>query len=180
MHPKPFFVSVSTLCPFHVSILNHTISRFLSVLAGVSGGGLRRVAGSLAVTRALGDAYLKTPLLSFGSYKKHAPYITALPQINCRLLPPSTGDQGNASSVLILATDGVWEQNSGEDVLGWMRNYSDECTAAQAEREGNLGEGSNGDVGASSPEKKKRKLRTPRRHAGPSKSAVVSMPLSSL
>jgi pyruvate dehydrogenase phosphatase len=142
-----------------------------AIFPGVSGGGLRRVAGSLAVTRALGDAYLKTPLLSFGSYKKHAPYITCLPQVNCRLLPPSTGDKGNASSVLVLATDGVWEQNSGEDVLGWIRNYSDKCSVAQAESEGNLGGGSNGDVGASSQEKKKRKLRT-RRHAGPSKSAV--------
>jgi hypothetical protein len=39
-----------------------------------TGGGIKRVAGSLAVTRALGDAYLKTPLLSFLPYKSHAPY----------------------------------------------------------------------------------------------------------
>lgn len=125
----------------------------------------------MAVTRALGDAYLKTPLLSFGSYKKRAPYITALPEINSHLLP-TIGKENASSSVLILATDGVWEQNSGEDVLDWMRNYSDECTAAQAERERNLG---NGDVRVSSPEQKKRKLRTPRRrNEGPSKSAVAS------
>lgn len=54
-----------------------------AISAGV-GGGIKRVAGSLAVTRALGDAYLKTPLLSFLPYKSHAPYITARPEVNCR------------------------------------------------------------------------------------------------
>ena len=56
-----------------------------AISAGV-GGGIKRVAGSLAVTRALGDAYLKTPLLSFLPYKSHAPYITARPEVNCRPL----------------------------------------------------------------------------------------------
>lgn len=72
-----------------------------AISAGV-GGGIKRVAGSLAVTRALGDAYLKTPLLSFLPYKSHAPYITARPEVNCRPLLKD-GDK-----VLILATDGVW------------------------------------------------------------------------
>jgi hypothetical protein len=40
-----------------------------AISAGM-GGGIKRVAGSLAVTRALGDAYLKTPKLSFLPYKK--------------------------------------------------------------------------------------------------------------
>jgi serine/threonine protein phosphatase PrpC len=69
-----------------------------AISAGM-GGGIKRVAGSLAVTRALGDAYLKTPKLSFLPYKKHAPYITARPEVNCRLLVKE-GDK-----VLILATD---------------------------------------------------------------------------
>lgn len=72
-----------------------------AISAGV-GGGIKRVAGSLAVTRALGDAYLKTPLLSFLPYKSHAPYITARPEVNCRPIVKE-GDK-----VLILATDGVW------------------------------------------------------------------------
>ncbi len=87
-----------------------------AISAGV-GGGIKRVAGSLAVTRALGDAYLKTPLLSFNPYKRHAPYITARPEVNCRPIVKD-GDK-----VLILATDGVWERASGEDVLRWVRNY---------------------------------------------------------
>jgi serine/threonine protein phosphatase PrpC len=97
-----------------------------AISAGV-GGGIKRVAGSLAVTRALGDAYLKTPLLSFLPYKRHAPYISARPEVNCRPLV-NDGDK-----VLILATDGVWERASGEDVLRWVRNFYEE-RIAEAER----------------------------------------------
>lgn len=100
-----------------------------AISAGV-GGGIKRVAGSLAVTRALGDAYLKTPLLSFNPYKRHAPYITARPEVNCRPIVKD-GDK-----VLILATDGVWERASGEDVLRWVRNYYAE-RIAEAERRKN-------------------------------------------
>lgn len=100
-----------------------------AISAGV-GGGIKRVAGSLAVTRALGDAYLKTPLLSFFPYKSHAPYITACPEVNCR---PVVKD---GDKVLILATDGVWERASGEDALRWVRNFYAE-RVADAERRKN-------------------------------------------
>lgn len=100
-----------------------------AISAGV-GGGIKRVAGSLAVTRALGDAYLKTPLLSFLPYKSHAPYITARPEVNCRPLVKD-GDK-----ILILATDGVWERASGEDALRWVRNFYEE-RKAEAERRKN-------------------------------------------
>jgi serine/threonine protein phosphatase PrpC len=100
-----------------------------AISAGV-GGGIKRVAGSLAVTRALGDAYLKTPLLSFNPYKRHSPYISARPEVNCRPIVKD-GDK-----VLILATDGVWERASGEDVLRWVRNYYAE-RIAEAERRKN-------------------------------------------
>jgi len=97
-----------------------------AISAGV-GGGIKRVAGSLAVTRALGDAYLKTPMLSFFPYKRHAPYITARPEVNCRPIVKG-GDK-----VLVLASDGVWERASGEDVLRWVRNFYSE-RIAEAER----------------------------------------------
>eukprot|EP00547_Thalassionema_nitzschioides_P012979 CAMPEP_0194255624 /NCGR_PEP_ID=MMETSP0158-20130606/34847_1 /TAXON_ID=33649 /ORGANISM="Thalassionema nitzschioides, Strain L26-B" /LENGTH=924 /DNA_ID=CAMNT_0038994037 /DNA_START=142 /DNA_END=2913 /DNA_ORIENTATION=+ len=100
-----------------------------AISAGM-GGGIKRVAGSLAVTRALGDAYLKTPLLSFDPYKSHAPYITSRPEVNCRRLDKD-GDR-----VIILATDGVWERCGGADVLRWVRNYSSE-RIAEAERRKN-------------------------------------------
>jgi serine/threonine protein phosphatase PrpC len=98
-----------------------------AISSGV-GGGIRRVAGSLAVTRALGDAYLKTPLLSFVPYKSHAPYITGRPEVNCRPLVK------DADKVLILATDGVWERANGEDVLRWVRNFYDERVAERERR----------------------------------------------
>jgi serine/threonine protein phosphatase PrpC len=100
-----------------------------AISAGV-GGGIKRVAGSLAVTRALGDAYLKTPLLSFLPYKSHAPYITGRPEVNCRPLVKES------DKMLVLATDGVWERASGEDILRWVRNFYDE-RVAEAERRGN-------------------------------------------
>jgi serine/threonine protein phosphatase PrpC len=100
-----------------------------AISAGV-GGGIKRVAGSLAVTRALGDAYLKTPLLSFVPYKSHAPYITGRPEVNCRPLVK------DADKVLILATDGVWERASGDDVLRWVRNFYEE-RIAELERRNN-------------------------------------------
>ena len=83
-----------------------------AISAGL-GGGIKRVAGSLAVTRALGDAYLKTPRLSFFPYKRHTPYITARPEVNYRPIVMG-GDK-----VLVLASDGVWERASGEDILRW-------------------------------------------------------------
>ena len=96
------------------------------------GGGIKRVAGSLAVTRALGDAYLKTPRLSFFPYKTHTPYITARPEVNCRPIVKG-GDK-----VLVLATDGVWERAGGEDVLRWARTFYSE-RLAEAERRKNIG-----------------------------------------
>jgi hypothetical protein len=85
------------------------------------GGGIKRVAGSLAVTRALGDAYLKTPRLSFFPYKTHTPYITARPEVNCRHIVKG-GDK-----VVVLATDGVWERAGGEDILRWARTLVSGC-----------------------------------------------------
>ncbi len=60
---------------------------------------------------------MKTPRLSFYPYKSHAPYITARPEVNCRLISKGS------DRVLILASDGVWERASGDDVLRWVRNY---------------------------------------------------------
>jgi hypothetical protein len=102
-----------------------------AISAGL-GGGIKRVAGSLAVTRALGDAYLKTPRLSFPPFKTHTPYITARPEVNCRPIVKG-GDK-----VLTLATDGVWERAGGEDVLRWVRTFYSE-RLAEAERRTNIG-----------------------------------------
>lgn len=57
----------------------------LAISSAVNGC-IKRVAGTLAITRALGDAYLKTPRFSFPPYKRHAPYISAMPEISNRIL----------------------------------------------------------------------------------------------
>ena len=108
------------------AVLNRCNHAPSAISTGV-GGKILRVAGSLAVTRALGDAYLKTPLLSMFPYQRHAPYITARPEVTCRLLP--RGGDTNETALLILATDGVWERASGLDILRWVRNYYEERAA---------------------------------------------------
>jgi len=86
-------------------------------------GGIQRVAGSLAVTRALGDAYLKTPKLSFHPYKRYSPYISALPQISRRTLTKSEENGKLNDRLLILGSDGVWERASGKEVLRWIESF---------------------------------------------------------
>jgi hypothetical protein len=162
------------LLPQSTYLFSFSVHLFSVITAGL-GGGIRRVAGSLAVTRALGDAYLKTPLLSFYPYKRHAPFITARPEVNCRLLP--TGGDPKTSQVLILATDGVWERANSGDVLRWIRNYSVEQVAAAERKSSKLGEGSLSPESVASENAavvtKKRKLR-PRRRPGTSKHGVSS------
>ena len=85
-------------------------------ISSSTSGGIQRVAGSLSVTRALGDAYLKTPVLSFAPYKEHAPYISALPEVSSRIL---TDDD----RLLILGSDGLWEKADEKKVCEWMSTY---------------------------------------------------------
>ena len=122
MRPIDLTTDHSAYNPAEVTAVLRRCKNAPRAISAASGGGIKRVAGSLAVTRALGDAYLKTPLLSFFPYKRHAPYITARPEVNCRLLSKG-GDR-----ILILATDGVWERCSGDDVLRWVRHYYTERT----------------------------------------------------
>ena len=82
-----------------------------AIVCAKSETGMKRVAGSLAVTRALGDAYLKSPLLSFAPYKKHAPYITAKPEITIRRIEKRRSFLDD--KILVLASDGIWERASG-------------------------------------------------------------------
>lgn len=46
-----------------------------------AGSAAKRVAGSLMVTRALGDGYLKCKDLSMPPFKEHVPYITSTPKV---------------------------------------------------------------------------------------------------
>jgi serine/threonine protein phosphatase PrpC len=75
-----------------------------------------RVAGSLSVTRAFGDAYLKSDQSSFFPFKNHAPYITACPEISVREIVGS-------DRFIILGTDGVWEKVDATVVSKWVTKY---------------------------------------------------------
>ena len=110
--------------PYNINEVDLVLSRTHDPLAisCASNGGIKRVAGTLAITRALGDAYLKTPMFSFPPYKRHAPYITAMPEISNRIL--RRNEHGKlCDPLLILATDGLWEQASGRDIINWLQTY---------------------------------------------------------
>jgi len=92
-------------------------------IATSSVGGINRVAGSLAVTRALGDAYLKTPHLSFSPYKQNAPYISAQPEISSRIIMVDKANGTLLDKYIVLASDGLWECVEGEDVLSWIQSF---------------------------------------------------------
>jgi serine/threonine protein phosphatase PrpC len=85
-------------------------------ISSSTSGGIQRVAGSLSVTRALGDAYLKTPVLSFPPYREHAPYISALPEVSSRILT-------NDDRLIVLGSDGLWEKTDERKVCQWMGTY---------------------------------------------------------
>lgn len=69
-----------------------------------------RVAGSLMVTRALGDLYLKTKEHTYPAFRDGCPYITAEPEVTWRVVQP--GDE-----FLILACDGIWDNLSNSQAV---------------------------------------------------------------
>ena len=71
-------------------------------IRSATSNGIKRVAGSLAVTRALGDAYLKAKEFSFQSYPRHAGCVLAEPEVATHVVPAG-------AVCLVLASDGVWE-----------------------------------------------------------------------
>ena len=68
-----------------------------------------RVAGSLVVTRALGDGYLKQKELSVEPYVSFCPYITCRPSISWKAI-----DQMKDKAI-ILASDGLWNYVNAKD-----------------------------------------------------------------
>eukprot|EP00755_Sulcionema_specki_P007851 Sspe_Gene.39342::Locus_18979_Transcript_1_1_Confidence_1.000_Length_2106::g.39342::m.39342 len=70
----------------------------------------RRVAGSLMVTRAMGDSYLKHAEYSFPPFQQFLPYITCVPVVTKHTL--SDGDHS-----LVLASDGLYNMLSNQEVV---------------------------------------------------------------
>ena len=82
-------------------------------------GGPLRVAGSLMVTRAMGDAYLKRKEKSFLPYSRYVPYITCTPVIKTRRLDPES------DKFVLLASDGLYNWMSNQEVVDVVRAYVD-------------------------------------------------------
>ncbi|CAI5714413.1 unnamed protein product [Hyaloperonospora brassicae] len=80
------------------------------VIAGLGTLGAQRVAGSLAMTRAFGDFYLKCPELSMAPFKSKVPYITSQPSI-------STVDMDGSEKYVILASDGLWDVMTPQEAV---------------------------------------------------------------
>ena len=76
-----------------------------------------RVAGSLAVTRGLGDGYLKMRSLSVRPYRDHCPYITCRPTISWREIRAT--DQA-----IILASDGLYNFVNSEEIASVMESLA--------------------------------------------------------
>ncbi|KAI5857170.1 phosphatase 2C-like domain-containing protein [Tricharina praecox] len=97
-----------------------------------------RVLGGLEPTRAFGDAFYKwsyetqTKLKSqfFGRnphpHLKTPPYVTAEPVITTTKIEPQNGD------FLVMATDGLWEMLTNEEVVGLVGKWIEEQKAAAA------------------------------------------------
>eukprot|EP00939_MAST-03C_sp_MAST-3C-sp1_P004747 g4747.t1 len=78
-----------------------------------------RVAGSLAVTRAVGDSYLKVKELSYPPYANHVPYL----QYPCRAEISSHAIPRDSDCILVLASDGLWDHLDCDLVTAHITEY---------------------------------------------------------
>ncbi|KIX05076.1 uncharacterized protein Z518_05948 [Rhinocladiella mackenziei CBS 650.93] len=91
-----------------------------------------RVLGNLEPTRAFGDAFYKWSRDTQDRIKKHffgrtphqllktPPYVTAEPVVTSTSIEPSKGD------FLVMATDGLWEMLTNEEVVGLVGQWIDQ------------------------------------------------------
>jgi serine/threonine protein phosphatase PrpC len=71
---------------------------------------MHRVAGSLMVTRALGDHYLKSPLHSLPFFASGCPYISSEPEVHWRVLQP-------LDRFALMGCDGIWDNVSNAEAV---------------------------------------------------------------
>lgn len=101
-----------------------------------------RVLGQLEPTRAFGDAFYKWSRETQDRIKKHffgrtphqwlktPPYVTAQPVVTSTEIEPSKGD------FVVLATDGLWEMLTNEEVVGlvgqWIEKQNEKSANAES------------------------------------------------
>lgn len=83
-----------------------------------------RVAGSLTVTRALGDFYVKDPQLSFPLLGPHCPYISAAPDVYAT--PLTSSDR-----FVVLACDGIFDETSSSQAVQLVAEALEDCERAR-------------------------------------------------
>ena len=102
------------------STTSSLISRSSSLKAGSSGImsqppreydiSMHRVAGSLMVTRALGDHYLKSSLHSPPLFSSGCPYISCEPEVHWRVLQPQ-------DMFALMGCDGIWDNVTNAEAI---------------------------------------------------------------
>ncbi|ERF68071.1 hypothetical protein EPUS_08507 [Endocarpon pusillum Z07020] len=97
-----------------------------------------RVLGQLEPTRAFGDAFYKWSRETQDKIKRHffgktphqflqtPPYVTAEPVVTSTHIEPERGD------FVVLATDGLWEMLSNEEVIGLVGQWIEKQNSAQS------------------------------------------------
>uniref|UniRef100_A0A7S2FF69 protein-serine/threonine phosphatase n=1 Tax=Octactis speculum TaxID=3111310 RepID=A0A7S2FF69_9STRA len=88
---------------------------------------IKRVAGSLAVTRAIGDLYLKDGRFSSLPHVNHLPYITATPATASRRL------NHPHDLFIVIGSDGVWDNATNDDVVGWILEHQSRSSKSSEE-----------------------------------------------
>jgi pyruvate dehydrogenase phosphatase len=95
-----------------------------------------RVLGQLEPTRAFGDAFYKWSREIQDQIKRHffgrtphqllktPPYVTAEPVVTTTIIEPSKGD------FVVMATDGLWEMLTNEEVVGLVGQWIEQQTEA--------------------------------------------------
>ncbi|EEP77094.1 predicted protein [Uncinocarpus reesii 1704] len=101
-----------------------------------------RVLGNLEPTRAFGDAFYKWKRETQDKIKRHffgraphqylktPPYVTAEPVVTSTEVDPRKGD------FLVLATDGLWEMLSNEEVVGLVGQWIEQQRAGAQGKDG--------------------------------------------
>jgi len=87
-----------------------------------------RVGGVISVTRALGDGVFKKLNMSLPFFEKFLPYLTSEPEITKFSI-------SQQDEFILLASDGLFEQVSRNDVIGWIQEYVDLHKTSRADLE---------------------------------------------
>ncbi|KAJ1494053.1 phosphatase 2C-like domain-containing protein [Baffinella frigidus] len=108
------------------------------VMRGMRREAIKRVGGTLMVTRALGDGYLKDKAYSMWPFNRSLPYITGKPKVS-RVEIDIAKD-----AFVVVASDGIWEHMTNDQVAVEVMRHAD-CEAEKASSAAVPAKGAKGD-----------------------------------